>query len=517
MEDSESMSYSKKGKDINSVSSWRPISLLPNTSKVFEALIKDKLQGHISRNKLMPEQQYGFQHKLSTTHAVNSVTTNINKHLKNNNFVGAALIDLEKAFDSVWLEGLLYKLCQKKFPEYLILLIWDMIVGKNFFIRGTDPDSLFFLHHGVQQGSVTGPVLFNIFFSDLLLLYDLNKDDTLTAVMFADDLIVQCADKNSSIVKTRLNEVCNNVNSYCKTWHLNTNISKCETILFRPPLVNISTKNKKNYKEFSVQILDTNTNTMISMPHKKTVKYLGIYLDELMRLVEHCKTQLTKAKNAFHTNSKLFFSSCLNTKAKTICYMLLIRPILTYGAPIWFNSSASTIEKMRSFERACLRAITGLHRTPESNYKKYHSNKVLYNAVDIPRIDVFIINLIRNFWINTKHIDHDQIQNQLQLADEDALQQCNKGYTTPSCFLYLDKMGVMQNSDNTPELYHISRHARNKKIFHQNLGNTETVSNKYRYSKTIPEQDRLNNSRFINKCYWWLNSLDDVRKRTRRK
>lgn len=63
---------------------------------------------------VIPDNQFGFQHKLSTAHAITKLTSDLNRELSFGDMVGACLIDLEKAFDSVWIKGLLYKLKKKK-------------------------------------------------------------------------------------------------------------------------------------------------------------------------------------------------------------------------------------------------------------------------------------------------------------------------------------------------------------------------------------------------------------------
>ena len=119
-----------------------------------------------------------------------------------------------------------------------------MINGRNFYIKSTDPDRVFHLHHGVQQGSVTGPTLFIHYISDILHLYNINVSDELKAVMFADDLIVNVAGRNPREVQDNLTKVVNSINVHCTTWHLKVNLEKCEIILFRPPVSNRATKNR---------------------------------------------------------------------------------------------------------------------------------------------------------------------------------------------------------------------------------------------------------------------------------
>ncbi|CAD6222090.1 GSCOCG00011713001-RA-CDS, partial [Cotesia congregata] len=70
-----------------------------------------------------------FQH--STIHAINKLLSDVTSHL-DENLIGATLIDLEKAFDTVWLYGLLYILIKNNFPEHLTSTIWSMIGNRSF-------------------------------------------------------------------------------------------------------------------------------------------------------------------------------------------------------------------------------------------------------------------------------------------------------------------------------------------------------------------------------------------------
>lgn len=64
--------------------------------------------------------------------------------------------------------------------------------------------------------------------------------------------------------------------------------------------------------------------------------------------------QLKKAVLTFMKHKRLFYSKYLHPKIKIICYQLLIRPLITYGCPIWYNINAALMEKLRILERKCL-------------------------------------------------------------------------------------------------------------------------------------------------------------------
>lgn len=112
----------------------------------------------------------------------------------------------------------------------------------------------------------------------------------------------------------------NKYNSLYKQCNLKINPSKCETILFRRPLNTMGNNLREHVKNFQVTIHDCDTPHKIS--HKREVKYPYFHRDELLRLTSHTKTQLTKAKNSFRSNSRLFFNKNLSHRAKIICYQL---------------------------------------------------------------------------------------------------------------------------------------------------------------------------------------------------
>ncbi|CAB0039648.1 unnamed protein product [Trichogramma brassicae] len=122
-------------------------------------------------------------------------------------------------------------------------------------------------------------------------------------------------------------------------------------------------------------------------------KMTGAVLVDLQKAFDSLK----KASDAFKKLHNLFYTPHLGSKAKIICYQCLIRPLLTYGCPIWYNMSASAMEKLRLFERKILRACLNKYRTVESNYKKRINNFKILEMAMLPRIDTFIIYLIRNY------------------------------------------------------------------------------------------------------------------------
>ena len=90
-----------KKDDPEEPSNYRPISITPCISKVFELLIRDQIVEHLNRNKILTNSQYGFRKKYSTTDALMYCTEFIRNEINQKRSVASAFLDLSKAFDSI--------------------------------------------------------------------------------------------------------------------------------------------------------------------------------------------------------------------------------------------------------------------------------------------------------------------------------------------------------------------------------------------------------------------------------
>ena len=494
----------KKDKDSSSPSNLRPISLLPNISKVYEVVINNPLVSFCLKNNIIPENQFGFKHKHSTLHAINKLTSDICWALNSKQRVAACLIDLEKAFDTVWLDGLLFKLIKKRFPKYLIKIIWDMVTNKSFIMSdGVYTSSKeFIIENGLQQGTVNSPIIFNIYNSDVINLFNLNSSNHKRSIAFADDLIIYVTGNKTNKIKSELQELFEKIVNYYYTWKLKININKCETILFRRNLCELSSIERKRCQNFFIREKE---NYGEIIPHKKCVRYLGIHLDEKLYFQQHIETQLTKAKNGFWKVKRLFLSKHLNSRVKILCYQALIRPIITYGCPIWYNISASLMEKIRVFERKCIRACLGTYRSASSNYRNFVSNKKIYDSSKIHRIDCHILKLTRNHFAHASKVkENSLIFGILYPNPMYYLHTLKTGFIPPEAFTYLDVNNFLQDRNNIPIIYHVNRKISNKKIIYESNLNGKEQNVIWRFSMALPQRDVTDKHRKNIKKYWWL-------------
>ncbi|XP_055858712.1 uncharacterized protein LOC129921081 [Episyrphus balteatus] len=174
----------KKGKDNSNPANLRSISLLPSISKVFEKVINRALSQWAEDNNIIPDNQFGFKAGHDTIHAASKLVSDIQWNKSKKQCTGACLVDLEKAFDTVWLEGLYLKLTRLGISKPLLYMLYDMLNGRTFVVKSGNVTStgVFNIKNGLQQGAVNVPILFSIYTSDLI--------GSLTqAIAYADDLI----------------------------------------------------------------------------------------------------------------------------------------------------------------------------------------------------------------------------------------------------------------------------------------------------------------------------------------
>lgn len=284
---------------------------------------------------------------------------------------------------------------------------------------------------------------------------DSNKGQSTRRYSSIFTLILYVVAKYPNDAKQILEKLVNKIYRDYKLCKLKVNADKCETILVRLSTLYLSNPEQVGWKKFQIKIEDPDTKGTTKILHRRSVKYLGVQIDDLLRMNAHPEVQLEKARRAFMAHGNYFYNRHLSNRVKLICYCLLVRSILTYAFPIWFNQSASVMERICVFERACLRACTGLYLSEHSRYKRSISNAQLYEAVNIPRIDCFAIKLCKEYFANNPKITDNEIINSLAECEANYAEKCKaRGNVPPQCFINFDAQGLIQDGNNVPVIYH---------------------------------------------------------------
>lgn len=363
----------KAGKSPAKPSSYRPISLLNTLSKITEKILLTRLQKHIRKNRLLNDAQFGFRQKHSTTLQVTRIAKDISLNFNKNNVTALTLLDIQKAFDKVWTDGLLYKLIQLKFPATTTKLMHSYLTDRTFYVKQkADSSTPRSIAAGVPQGSILGPILFILFINDIP-----SHPNTNTA-LFADDTAIYSHSFSAITAHKKIEIHTQILEKYFDHWKIQINPEKTETITFTKKFTN--TKIFQLPKIYNQQITP-----------KTSVKYLGVHLDTRLNYQTHTKNTITKASNALKQLYPLLSkNSRLSTANKTLIYKTMLRPILTYAAPVWCGASAPCIKKLQVFQNKCLRLAL--------NKDRYTRIVDLHEQSGVQTVAAYVKEISENFY-----------------------------------------------------------------------------------------------------------------------
>jgi len=127
-----------------------------------------RLVTYISHQHLLPNEQFGFRRKHSTVSQLSRITDYITNGYNLHKHTGMVSLDIEKAYDTVWINGLLYKLISYNIPTYLIYILKSFLKDRSFTVRLKDTSSTpKTTPSGLPQGAVLSTTLFAMYFSDM--------------------------------------------------------------------------------------------------------------------------------------------------------------------------------------------------------------------------------------------------------------------------------------------------------------------------------------------------------------
>lgn len=360
----------KPGKDTTIPTSYRPISLLPCLGKLFEKIIYTRLT-RFSENMLLDE-QFGFRAGHSTAQQLARVAEAVVHNLNLKKSTGMVLLDIEKAFDTVWHKALLHKLITLNTPMSLVKIIQSYLTDRSFQVHINDYlSSLKPVPAGVPQGSILGPYLF------LIYLNDIPKQTRTSIACFADDTASFTSSEDVDLITGRLQLSIELLLSYFTKWKLKINANKTEAILFT------------RQRSLPTRVLQIDG---FKIPWSRSVKYLGLVLDNRLNWSENTDKLCLKGIKALNALSPVLNRrSCLSSQTKLNIYKTLVRPCITYACPVWSSTCTTNINKLQVIQN---RALKYSFNTP-----LYTNLQKLHIEIGLPNIISYIYKLSKKFYI----------------------------------------------------------------------------------------------------------------------
>lgn len=376
----------KNNQRCNDIEQQRPISMINPISKIIEKHMTELVQQFCELNDIIPPHQYGFQRHTSTTHALINFQDAIIRPINTGTTVQGIFLDIEKAFDTVWVEGLIYKMSLFGFDKWMCRYFLNYATNRKFTVKINDQISnLQNIPNGLPQGAVFSPIGWAIYMADIPKFVDEDISTTIIKLsQYADDTAIIAYNHFNDHTKLEndINAYLNDLCEYFKKWRVKLNESKTEKITFLGSYKITKYRDRRLARAIAVKIGEHN------IVESKSVKYLGLIVTSNLEYYRHVDHVLRKANTAFAKLKNIFSSKLVDQNVKTLAYKTLIRPIITYASVNYLQTSSYQVERIRRFERKLLRLCFNLSRI---NRKKYVNSKVLYENID--RIDAYCVKL----------------------------------------------------------------------------------------------------------------------------
>ena len=242
-----------KSGDKHVFNNYRPVSLLPQFSKILEKLFNNRLDSFIDKNCILSECQYGFRNSRSTYMALMDLVENICELIDKKKYVMGIFIDLKKAFDTIDHTILLDKLYHYGIRGISNDWVKSYLKNRKQFVQYDDAISdCKEIVCGVPQGSILGPKLFILYINDICNISELMK-----FVLFADDTNILCKHDNYLSLCDLVNTELIKLSKWFSVNKLSLNIRKTSYMLFGNRHVNDAIQICRGLHRLSIRLEKT--------------------------------------------------------------------------------------------------------------------------------------------------------------------------------------------------------------------------------------------------------------------
>jgi hypothetical protein len=376
----------KKGK-TSEIDNYRPIAILPVVDKVIEKFFANQIKNFFTKHNVFTEKQYGFQEKKGTTEALKSLNEVVVNALNQGKFVGAVLIDLQKAFDTINKQILLTKFKIYGIRGKIFEILKSYLNARRSVTKtGQALSESIECNDGIPQGSVFGPLFFLIYINDL----GLNIEDI---ILFADDIFLYSAHFNHKSMVQNLQKNFNIVQKWC--WNNEVFISEEKTVFLE-----IKTPHAKIVNALNIYLhKDSNmeSRNRIALNKVDNAKYLGLFIDNHWKQNTHILNLVKKLQQMMPKLYKL--RQILNIKNRKLVYEAWIESLLRYGIEIYGFANASLIMRLQRVQNKIEKILFQVTKHKLKSAKQLmFENKIL----DVLNLRNYIIVLKYYFEIKKK-------------------------------------------------------------------------------------------------------------------
>ena len=333
----------KPDKSPSQTISYRPISLLSAIMKLFERVIEKRLRKHLEDNSFFSKYQSGFRKSNSTNDHLFRLSQTIMESFSRGEHVIAAFLDVEKALDNVWHNGLRYKIYQLDLSTKLCRWLSDFPVGRVIQVKiESFLSPKVYTKAGVPQGSNLSLLLFLIYVNHMPnpTHHQTNKSK------FADDAGQWALSKNVDLAAECLQRDLDKLARWCAKWRIKLPPEKTKLIIFSKSRSAIRAK----------PALSLYGDLLSYYPH---INFLGITFDNRMTFTKYFEEILERCNQKFH-HLRILVDRKWGPSPETILqiYKQCVRPIFEYRIVSTITASETVITKIQRVQNSFIWAST---------------------------------------------------------------------------------------------------------------------------------------------------------------
>ena len=330
------------------MNNFRPISLLPSISKIFEFYLYEQLLSYFDRFNIITTEQCGFRKNTSTNVCIANFLKKVIECLDERGYCVGIFMDLRKAFDLVNHDILLNKMEHYGIRGNALSLFTSYLTGRTQYVEMKGFSSAKrSVSLGVPQGSVLGPLFFLLYINDIV-----NSTNLFSFNLFADDTTLFCENSNLDNLFSVCNRELDKVNAWIIANKLSLNTDKTVFMLF---------SGKKR--------VGTIPNLFFSgrqISHVEETKFLGVIIDRNLSWFPQVKAVCSRVSRNIGVMYKI--KNLLTEKTLKMLYYSFIYPYLYYGIIFWGGTAKIHFNRVFKLQKRAVRVVTGRgyldHTTP---------------------------------------------------------------------------------------------------------------------------------------------------------
>jgi hypothetical protein len=353
--------YFHKSGATDDMSNYRGITLLDVVSKLFHKVLANRLLEYAEDNNLLHTAQNAFRKKRCTDDHLYCISQVARGRQRMQHATYAFFLDLRKAYDTVWRDGLLYKLWQAGVRGRLWHYIDSLYRTSRRAVRvGGHISEVIEIDLGVAQGDTLSCILFNIFANDLIETYQQacagvplpsqqdqqatsNEPKRLACQLFADDFM------GIAETPSELQHGITVARDWCNKWRMQANIGPAKTavMVFAP----------EHAPPLHEGVLLWGTEPL---PVVKRYKYLGVMLSSDCSWDAHVEYLCDKTRKVAYALGSVLHNRRMSAGARRLVLLAVLRPVVEHGSPVWVPTPAD-MQRLEQVQVRVLRRIVSLN------------------------------------------------------------------------------------------------------------------------------------------------------------